>query len=164
MRDNHNCLSTIQYLRPTQTLLILTPPGFSADLTTAFKVALLSNYSKPPTLAQLPYGKTDTNNIAETSMGSVAKTIIFVSDVNSAQRTLIEKTVDKRPLLIIISYPSSIYLRFIMDTHLSACLVTLMQGSVKGLQNIAALIQEKLDSKKGESEGELRVSHSNFRI
>ncbi len=140
VRDKHKCLSMIQDLQPTQTLLILTPLGSSTDLINAFKVALLSNYSEPPTLTQLPYGDTDTNNTAEACMRSVAKTIIFISKVDSAQMTLIEKTVDERPLLIIISYPSSTYLHFIKDTHLSTCLITLLQGSVKGLQNIAALI------------------------
>ncbi len=57
------------------------------------------------------------------------------------QSTIIEKTIDKRPLLIMMGPPSTVYLELLKDIHLSGSVLTLLRPTVQGLQNTADLIK-----------------------
>jgi len=55
LRDKHRTLPTIQGLQLSDQLLILTSPNFPLGLVNAFKAALASNYSQPPTIIHRCY-------------------------------------------------------------------------------------------------------------
>lgn len=145
VRDGHYALSMIQDLQPAQRLLILAPHDFPKKCSDTFQRALLSNYSVPPTVVQLPYGDTQVDPQAEAAMRSAAQTIILVDNVHSDQMTFIERTTNVRPLLIMIGPPSKRYFDFMQNLREKrsppSSVITLVQGSAQGLKRIADLIR-----------------------
>ncbi|MCJ1368293.1 hypothetical protein MMC16_007435 [Acarospora aff. strigata] len=154
VRDSNYALSTIQDLQPTQQLLILTPFEFPNSSSDIFQKALLSNYSIPPTVFQLPYGNTQINPHAETAMRSAAQTIIFIDNADSDQMTLIKRTTDMQPLLIMIGPPSKHYFDFMENLRKKgsppSSVLALVAASAQGLQNTARLIRWTAIQRKDE--------------
>jgi hypothetical protein len=167
VRDGHYALSTIQDLQPTQQLLILTPFEFPNSSSDTFQKALLSNYTIPPTVFQLPYGNTQINPHAEAAMRSAAQTIIFIDNADSDQMTLIKRTTDMQPLLIMIGPPSKRYFDFMENLRKKgsppSSVLALVAASAQGLQNTARLIRwTAIQRKDEESVDALADSMGNY--
>ena len=141
LRDKHRTLPTIQGLQLSDQLLILTSPKFPLGLVNAFKAALASNYSQPPIIIHRCYSPSVSDWHVQAPLTTANKIIIFIYNVDMHQKAMVEKTIDKRPLVIMMGPPSTVYLEFLKDVHLSGSVLTLLQPSVKGLQNTATLIK-----------------------
>jgi len=69
------------------------------------------------------------------------------------QHTMIEQTINKRPLLIMVRPSSMIYFKLLRDNHLSGSVLTLLQPSVQGLENMANLIKTTAKLRRQEETG-----------
>lgn len=151
--DKHHTLFIIQDLQLFNQLLILMSSKFSLDLVNIFKAVLASNYSQSPTIVHHCYSLFISNWYVQTLLTTANKIIIFIYNMNMHQKTMIEKTINKKLLVIMMKLSSTVYLKFLKNIHLSDSVLTLLQSSVKDLQNMVTLIKTTVMLRRREDVG-----------